>query len=241
MPRSKPEPTSSSIPTPTTSTNADDIPQLVKPLLDRRAEIVVGARPIDQIEHFSPIKKFLQKLGSRIVQIASNTDIPDCTSGFRAVTREAALNLNVFSEYTYTLETIIQAGQKGIKITSVPIRTNDDLRPSRLVKSISSYVRRSMVTILRIFLLYRPLRFFLTAAMIPLTGGVILCVRWLILALIDTSSRTSHTPSMIVAAVLLILAFQLASLGLAADLITANRKLLEDIRVRLRRQELNKP
>lgn len=123
---------------------AADIPKLVAPLLDGKAEIVIGARPINDIEHFSPIKKVLQRFGSRIVRITSNTDIPDAPSGFRAMSRNAAMQLHVFNQYTYTLETIIQAGQKGIVTTSVPIRTNADLRPSRLVKSISSYVRRSI-------------------------------------------------------------------------------------------------
>jgi len=134
--------------------NADDIPALTKPILEHRADIVVGARPIETIKHFSPVKKMLQKLGSWVVRLASKTDIPDAPSGFRAMSRAAAQRLMVFNDYTYTLETIIQAGQKNMAITSVPIRINGDLRPSRLVKSIPSYIKRSIVTIIRIFIIY---------------------------------------------------------------------------------------
>jgi len=123
---------------------ADDIPKLIQPILDGTAEMVVGERPIADIEHFSPTKKALQRLGSWVVRIASNTNIPDAPSGFRAYSRNVAMQLNVFNEYTYTLETIIQAGQKGMAITSVPIRTNGYLRPSRLVKSIPAYIQRSL-------------------------------------------------------------------------------------------------
>ncbi|MGB5584186.1 MAG: glycosyltransferase family 2 protein, partial [Gammaproteobacteria bacterium] len=142
--------------------NAEDIPALVAPILEGKAEIVVGARPIKTIEHFSPAKKLLQKLGSWVVRAASQADIPDAPSGFRAMSRNAAQRLMVFNDYTYTLETIIQAGQKNMAITSVPIRVNEDLRPSRLVKSIPSYIKRSIGTIIRIFIIYRPFRFFVT-------------------------------------------------------------------------------
>ena len=131
---------------------ADDIPLLTAPIVNGKADIVIGARPIQAIEHFSPIKKLLQKLGSWVVRVASKTDVPDAPSGFRAISRTAARHLVVFSDYTYTLETIIQAGQKNMAITSVPIRVNGDLRPSRLVKSIASYIQRSIVTIIRVFM-----------------------------------------------------------------------------------------
>src|SRR6185503_14539334 len=135
------------------------------------ADIVIGARPINETEHFSWIKKKLQRLGSWAVRMASKTDVADAPSGFRAMSREAALRLNVFNAYTYTLETIIQAGQSNLTIVSVPIRTNGDLRPSRLVKSISSYVKRSLVTILRVFVIYRPLSlFFWSGAILWLIG-----------------------------------------------------------------------
>jgi glycosyltransferase involved in cell wall biosynthesis len=158
---------------------AADIPQLIAPILAGNAQIVIGARPIQSIKHFSPLKKLLQNFGSFVVRLASQTEIPDAPSGFRAINREAALRINVFNEYTYTLETIIQAGQKGLIITSVPIRTNGFVRPSRLVKNISTYVQRSILTIVRIFMTYRPLRFFMLLGSVPFGLGFLLCCRWL--------------------------------------------------------------
>ena len=220
---------------------AADIPKLIAPILEGRAEIVVGARPIREIRHFSPFKKFLQKLGSLAVRFASNTKIPDAPSGFRAISREAALRLNVFNEYTYTLETIIQAGQRGMVITSVPIRTNDYLRPSRLVKSIFAYVKRSLWTIIRIFMTYRPLQFFLMLGSIPFSLGLLLCMRWLLLfwGIFGDNPSKPRVPSLILAAILILIGFQLWIFGLVADLMAVNRKLLEDIQLRLRRQELD--
>jgi glycosyltransferase involved in cell wall biosynthesis len=215
---------------------ADDIPKLIEPILSGRAEIVIGTRPIGKIKHFSPTKKILQKLGSWVVRIASNTDIPDAPSGFRAISREAAMQLNVFNEYTYTLETIIQAGQKGIPITSVPIRTNKYLRPSRLVKSITAYVQRSLFTILRIFMTYQPLRFFTILGSIPFSIGFMLGVRWLILFL-EGTTRT-RIPSLILAAILIIIGVQLWLFGLVADLMAVNRKMLEEIQLRMRRSAI---
>lgn len=217
---------------------AEDIPRLIEPILLGYAEIVVGARPIRQIKHFSPSKKFLQQLGSWVVRLASSTNIPDAPSGFRAFSRNAAMQINVFNEYTYTLETIIQAGQKGIAITSVPIRTNPDLRPSRLVKSIPSYIKQSIFTILRIFMTYRPLRFFTVLGSIPFTMGFMLCVRWLVL-FFDNMTK-ARTPSLILAAILILIGFQLWMLGLVADVMAVNRKILEDVQLRLRRSEFEK-
>lgn len=214
---------------------AEDIPLLIQPILLDQAEIVIGSRPISQIRHFSPTKKFLQKLGSWVVRLASNTDIPDAPSGFRAFSRDAAMQVNVFNEYTYTLETIIQAGQKGIAITSVPIRTNPMLRPSRLVRSTHSYVFRSLFTILRIFMVYKPLRFFLILGSIPFTFGVLLGIRWLIFLIIGT--ERTRIPSLILTAILILIGFQLWMFGLIADLMAANRKLMEEIQQRLRRQD----
>ena len=214
---------------------ADDIPQLIKPILLGQAEIVVGARPIWKTKQFSPTKKLLQKLGSWVVRLASKTNIPDAPSGFRAFSREAALQLNVFNNYTYTLETIIQAGQKGMAITSVPIRTNGVLRPSRLVKSIPSYVVRSLFTILRIFMIYKPLRFFLLAGSVPFSLGVILGVRWLIFFV--AGSERTRIPSLILAAILILIGFQLWMFGLVADLMSANRKLVEEVQLRMRRSD----
>lgn len=212
--------------------NADDIPALTAPIIANQADIVVGARPIETIAHFSPIKKMLQKLGSWVVRVASKTDIPDATSGFRAISRSAAQNLTVFSSYTYTLETIIQAGQKNMSITSVPIRVNDDLRPSRLVKSIPSYVRRSLVTIVRIFIIYRPFRFFGTIGAILFGAGLLTCLRFMW----EYVGRNGggHIQSLILAAVLLVMGFQSLLVAFLADLLAANRKLIEDVRFRLR-------
>lgn len=218
---------------------ADDIPKLIQPILHGQAEMVIGARPIWDTRHFSMIKKMLQNFGSQMVRLASNTNIPDAPSGFRAFSRQAAMQLNVFNNYTYTLETIIQAGQKGIAVTSVPIRTNPNLRRSRLVKSIPSYVFRSAMTILRIFMLYKPLRFFTFLGTVPFTLGTLLGVRWLLLFFLVDPTR-SRTPSLILAAILILIGFQLWMFGLIADLLAANRRLLEENRLRLRRIELEK-
>lgn len=218
---------------------AADIPKLISPILEGNAQIVIGARPIQEIQHFSPIKKLLQKLGSFVVRLASQTKIPDAPSGFRAISREAALRLNVFNEYTYTLETIIQAGQKGLVITSVPIRTNGFLRPSRLVKSIPAYVQHSILTIVRIFMTYRPLKFFMMLGSIPFSLGFLLCCRWLLLfwGIIGDNPAKPRVPSLILAAMLILIGVQLGVFGLIADLMGVNRQLLEDIQLRLRRRE----
>lgn len=208
--------------------NADDIPALTKPILEHRADIVVGARPIETIEHFSPVKKMLQKLGSWVVRVASNSDIPDAPSGFRAMSRAAAQRLMVFNDYTYTLETIIQAGQKNMAITSVPIRVNGDLRPSRLVKSIPSYIKRSIVTIIRIFIIYRPFRFFGTIGAVLFGAGLLLGLRFLWKYL--GGEGEGHVQSLILAALLLGMGFQTLLIAVVADLLAANRKLLEDVR-----------
>ncbi|AIY40066.1 Glycosyltransferase [Collimonas arenae] len=212
--------------------DAEDIPALTAPILGKQADIVIGARPIATIEHFSPWKKILQKLGSWVVRVASKTDIADATSGFRAISRTAAQNLTVFSSYTYTLETIIQAGQKNMSVTSVPIRVNEDLRPSRLVKSISSYVSRSMVTIVRIFIIYRPFRFFGSIGAALFAAGLLIGLRFLWKYL--GGDGNGHIQSLILAAVLLVMGFQTLLVAFLADLLAANRKLIEDIRFRLR-------
>lgn len=214
---------------------ADDIPKLLEPIQRGEAQIVVGTRPISDISHFSPLKKLLQKMGSWVVRFASGTQVADAPSGFRAITRAAAMQLNVFSKYTYTLETIIQAGQKGIPITSVPIRTNGYLRPSRLMKSMRSYIQRSILTILRIFITYRPLSFFLWLGSLPFTAGTLIGVRWLLLYFRD-DTRT-HLPSLILASILILIGVLMWVLGLVGDIIAVNRKLLEDIQLRTKRIE----
>ena len=217
--------------------NAADIPALVAPVVAGSADMVVGARPIEQIAHFSPLKKLLQRLGSRVVQLASNTRVPDAPSGFRAFSRAAALQLNVFNSYTYTLETIIQAGQKGMTVVSVPIRVNADLRPSRLVRSIPQYLFRSTLTIGRIFLTYRPLRFFLTVSALLFVPGFLIGVRFLF-ELFVRGRGQGHIQSLILTAILLLASVLFFVLGLLAELISVNRRLLEDQRTRLARMEL---
>ena len=218
--------------------NADDIPLLVKPILDGTADLVIGARPIQAIRHFSPLKKALQALGSLTVRLASRTEIPDAPSGFRALSRDAAMRMNVFNEYTYTLETIIQAGQKNMAITSVPIRTNDDLRPSRLVKSIFSYVKKSMVTIIRIFIVYRPFEFFMFLGSIFIILGIIPGVRFIYLDIISDAS--GHIQSLILASILITLGVQLWVLASISDLLSVNRKMLENILYRVKKIEYGK-
>jgi glycosyltransferase involved in cell wall biosynthesis len=208
--------------------DARDIPALIQPILDGRAEIVVGARPIASVEHFSPVKKLLQRIGSIVVARVSGTRVADAPSGFRAFSRDAAACLNVFNAYTYTLETIIQAGQKNMSIVSVPVRVNADLRPSRLVRSIFSYVRRSMVTIFRILVIYRPVAFFLTIGGILFLTGVALGVRFLYLRYwIEVGE--GRVQSVILAAVFMILGFQTGLLAFIADLLSVNRRLLEEL------------
>lgn len=209
---------------------AQDIPALTQPIVEGRADIVVGARPIETIEHFSPIKKLLQKLGSWVVRVASKTAIPDAPSGFRAMSRSAAQRLTVFSDYTYTLETIIQAGQKNMAITSVPIRVNGDLRPSRLVKSIGSYIRRSIITIIRVFAIYRPFRFFGAIGLTLFTAGFLIGLRFLYKWLMSGNGYDGHVQSLILASSLLIIGFHTILIAFVADLLAANRKLLEEIR-----------
>jgi glycosyltransferase involved in cell wall biosynthesis len=214
---------------------SDDIPLLIEPILSGKAEIVVGERPISEIRHFSFIKKMLQKLGSHVVRLASCTNVPDAPSGFRAISRSAAMKLNVFNDYTYTLETIIQAGQKGMAITSVPVRTNDFVRPSRLIKSIFGYIRRSILTIIRIFMTYKPFRFFAIPGLISFNIGMIISLRFVYLFLMGTGG--GHVQSLILAALLMGTGFFLVVVGLLADLISVNRKLLEKLDWRVQQME----
>lgn len=215
--------------------DAADIPKLTAPVLAQEADMVIGARPIDETEHFSWIKKKLQRLGSWAVRVASKTNVMDAPSGFRAISREAAMRLNVFNPYTYTLETIIQAGVSNLRVVSVPIRTNADLRPSRLVKSISSYVRRSLVTILRVFATYRPMVLFLWPGIFLTIVGLLAGFRYLYFMLIGNGA--GHTQSVIFAALCLILGAIMLMMGFLADLIATNRKLMERIHLRVQRIE----
>lgn len=214
---------------------AEDIATLIQPILEGKADMVIGARPIDQTEHFSYIKKKLQHFGSWVVRRASNTDIPDAPSGFRAYSREAAMRLNVVNDYTYTLETIVQAGREKIAVTSVPIRTNAELRPSRLFNSIWGYVKKSMLTILRAYMMYKPLKCFTYLAIVPIAIGLLIGFRFLYYMAMGQSG--GHVQSLILACTLIIIGFLTFMIGLVADVIAANRKLLQDTQYHTRKTE----
>ncbi len=211
--------------------NAEDIPVLIQPILDYRAEIVVGTRPIKSIEEFSLIKKLLQQFGSWVVRKVSRTNVVDATSGFRAMSRTAAQNLIVYGNYTYTLETIIQAGQKNIVIVSVPIRVNRELRPSRLVKSTPSYVRRSIATIIRITVIYRPFLFLASIGLVLFLIGFLYISRFVSFYL--QGDGNGHLQSLTLGTGILVIGFQTLLIAFIADLLAVNRKLLEDIRFKL--------
>ena len=212
-----------------------DIEKLIQPILQGKAEIVIGERPIDDTDDFSPLKKKLQHLGSFVVRKASATDIPDAPSGFRAFTREAAMRLNVINNYTYTLETIVQAGRNQMAITSVPISTNPELRKSRLFHSMGGYIKKSVLTIIRAFMMYKPLVFFTVVGAVPFLIGIALMVRFLIFFF--NGAGMGHIQSLVFASTLMMIGFMTFIMGLQADIIAANRKLLEDIQFRLRRME----
>jgi hypothetical protein len=214
-----------------------DIGTLVEPILAGQADIVVGDRGVAAQEHFSPIKRALQRLGSAVVQRAAGIPIPDATSGFRAFTREAALHLTVLSDYTYTLETLIQAGARKMAVVFVPIHTNPQTRRSRLIRNLPSFITLSAVTILRFYVMYRPLRVFLTAGGILLFLALIPGLRFLFL--FWRGGAAGHIQSLILAAILAIVGFQVCLIGLVADLVRMNRKLLEETLYRVRRAGLS--
>jgi glycosyltransferase involved in cell wall biosynthesis len=215
--------------------DARDIPGLVQPILSGEAEIVIGDRQVLTSPHFSTLKKRLQQLGSYVVRKLSQTSVMDAPSGFRAFHRNAAMQLNVFNPYSYTVETIIQAGQKNMTVKSVPVRTNGVLRPSRLVKSIRSYVTRMLLVMTRIFILYRALRSFFIIGFLIMLPGVALGLRFL--WLLATGGGSGNIQSLILASVFLLSGFFIILSGLLADLISVNRKLLEDVRSRVMRLE----
>ena len=211
---------------------ASDIEKLIRPIINKEADMVIGTRPVSKIQHFSPLKKFLQKLGSCVMRLVSSTSVEDAPSGFRAFSRNAALQLNVFDNYTYTLETIIQAKAKGLILTCVPIGVNPDLRKSSLVTNMFDYIRRSIFTMLRMFIIYRPFRFFSLMASVFLLLGFILGVRFLYYYF--TGSGAGHIQSLILAAILLITGVQVGLIAVLSELLSINRKLLEDIQKRLK-------
>lgn len=217
---------------------ADDIEKIVRPILEGKTDIVIGARPVDDTEHWSPLKKKLQHFGSWVVRKASRSDIPDAPSGFRAYSREAAMRLNVVNEYTYTLETIVQAGRSKIAMESVPIRTNAELRPSRLFSSMFGYVKKSMLTILRAFMMYRPLMVFSVIGSIIFAIGLAIGERFLVYYF--GGSGAGHMQSLILASTLMLLGFQTFIVGLLADIISANRKILEDVQYHVRKLDFDR-
>jgi len=212
------------------------IPDLVEPIVDGRADLVVGVRPIEQIEEFSFLKKRLQRLGSWVVRRLSSTDVADVTSGFRAYSRDAALRLTVVSEFTYTHETLIQAGRTGMAVVQVPVRVNAQTRPSRLFRSVPQYIRRSLDTIVRIYTVYQPFRIFSGIGLTLLAGALLLGLRYLYF--VQLGQGKGHVQSVILAGMLATLGFQAVIVGLLADLIGANRKLLQENLYRVRKLEL---
>ena len=217
---------------------AEDIPKLIQPILEHKADIVIGERPIDETENFSWMKKKLQHFGSWVVRKASKTDIPDAPSGFRAFSRDAAMRVNVINDYTYTLETIVQAGRNRMAITSVPVRTNPELRKSRLFHSMYAYVKKSMLTILRALMMYKPLYCFSVVAIIPILIGIGIGIRFMVFYM--NGYGIGHTQSLILACTLIIIGFVTFVIGMLADVISANRKILEDVQYHLKRQVYDK-
>lgn len=213
-----------------------EIPRLIAPILRDEADIVIGAREIEAIRHFSWTKKRLQKLGSWLVRQVSQTSVPDVTSGFRAYSQEAALKLNIMSDYTYTLETIIQAGKKHLKIVSVPIAINAPVRPSRLIKNIRSYIQKSIAIILRIYAMFNPMKVFMTIGGSMFSVGLLIGLRFVYFYF--RGFGEGHIQSLILAAILLIIGFLIMMIGLLADLISANRCLVEDTLYRIKKLAL---
>ena len=213
-----------------------DVALLAQPILAGVAEMVIGDRAPHRLRHFGAGKRLLQRVGSWVVRQVSGTRVPDAASGFRAFSRRAALRLNVFSEFTYTLETIIQAGKKHIPIAHVPVETNPEQRPSRLFGHVTLYVRRSIATLVRIYALYEPLKVFWRIGAACIAAGGVIGARFLYYYL--TRGGAGHVQSLILAAVLLIVGFQTMLIGLVADLIGASRSLQEDTLVRVRELEL---
>ncbi len=217
--------------------DANNIPQLIAPILEHRAEIVVGDRGVADLEHFSPTKRLLQRIGSWVVQSASGLKVPDATSGFRAFSREAALRIMVLSDYSHTLETLIQAGSRHLGVAYVPVRTQPQIRSSRLIRNIPEYLIRSGITIVRSYAMYQPLRVFLILGFGMIVLGCLPGIRFLYYLVVEHSA--GHVQSLILSAILLIVGFQVVLIGLLADLIGFNRKILEEILYRLRKLDVS--
>ncbi len=215
----------------------EDIKKLVKPIIEKKADIVIGCRDMSGIKHFSPAKKLLQMFGSYVVRKFSRTDIPDTTSGFRAYSRDAALKLNVFSTYTYTLETIIQAGRKEIPMTYVSIGTNEKLRESRLIKSISGYITRSIGTIMRVYLMYEPMSVFVKTGGLLLSLGGLIGLRYMYFFFFGVK-KGGHLQSLLLSVIFILMGFICVVSGLLADVIASNRRLNEEILFKLKKLDL---
>ena len=217
--------------------NAKDIQHLVEPILAGRAQLVVGDRGVATQKNFSPFKRLLQRVGSWVIALTSGIDTPDATSGFRAISREAALRTLVFSNYSYTLETLIQAGAHRIPVEYVQVRTNPQTRPSRLMHSLRQFMTNQTATILRTYTMYRPLRVFTALSVLMVLGGLALGIRYLYFVL--NGQGSGHVQSVVLAAVLWIVGFQVFLIGLLADLIGFNRKIMEEVLYRIRKAEMN--
>ena len=214
-----------------------DIPKLIAPILKGEADIVIGDRQTDMISHFSPTKKKLQKLGSLVVRILSKTDVPDAVSGFRAFSREAAMQMNIVSAFSYTIETVIQAGKKNMAVTNVPISTNPKTRESRLIQSIPKFIEHSLTTMVRMYTMYQPLKVFFYIGCLCILAGLIPSIRFLFYFF--TGQGSGHIQSLILAAILFVIGFQVFMIGLVADVISFNRKLIEETLLRVRRMEFD--
>ena len=216
--------------------SARDIEKLVQPIIASEADIVVGARDIFNIKDFSPLKKLLQKIGSFVLRLFSTTQVEDAPSGFRAFSKDAALRINVFDNYTYTMETLVQAGAKSMRVKSVPISVNPKLRESKLVKNMFDYILKSLKTTIRMFIVYRPFRFFISLALVLGLIGLVLVSRFLYYYW--TGDGNGHVQSLIFAAVFLLSSLQLGIIAIVGDLLSINRRLLEDIQTRIKKIEL---
>ena len=212
---------------------ASDIEKLIQPVLNKEADIVIGARPIEKIRSFSPLKKLLQKTGSYVMRKISGADVLDAPSGFRAFSKNAAMKINIFDNYTYTMETIIQAQYKGLTIKSVPIGVNENLRPSRLVKNNFDYIKRSIFTMLRFIIIYRPFRFFMKISLLLFFFGLLLGLRFLYFYI--TESGEGHIQSLILCAILILVGVQSLFFAVIADLLEINRKLIEDVQLNIKK------
>jgi len=214
-----------------------DIPKLIAPILKGEADIVIGDRQTDKIPHFSSTKKKLQKLGSFVVRLLSKTDVPDAVSGFRAFSREAAMQMNIVSAFSYTIEAVIQAGKKNLAVTNVPVGTNPKTRESRLFQSIPKFLEHSLITMIRTYAMYKPLRVFFYIGCLFILGGLIPSIRFLFYYFMGQGG--GHIQSLILAAILFIIGFQVFMIGLLADVISFNRKLIEETLLRVKRIELD--